>query len=332
MSVVNESRSRKWLLTINNPISYGYTHEKIKECLEEFKSCVYWCMSDETGEQGTYHTHVFMSCSNAVRFSTLKNKFPTARLDLCNGTSQQNRDYVYKEGKHAGTAKEETNHKDTHEEWGEIPVERQGKRNDLEDLYDMIKSGLSNYEILEVSPQYMMNIDKVESCRQTLMEEKYKTVFRELDVTYIYGLTGTGKTRGVMEKYGYENVYRVTDYGHPFDSYKGQDIVIFEEFRSSLRIQDMLNYLDGYPVELPCRYSNKRACFTKVYIITNIALEEQYTEIQHDRPETWNALLRRIHRVKIYNGDTTVEYDRERYFDENKGFRLATRTPFDKRR
>lgn len=70
-------------------------------------------------------------------------------------------------------------------------------------------------------------------------------------VEYVCGVTGAGKTRGVMEKYGYDKVFRVTDYLHPWDSYKGQDVVVFEEFKSSLRIQDMLNYLDGYPLELP---------------------------------------------------------------------------------
>ena len=43
---------------------------------------------------------------------------------------------------------------------------------------------------------------------------------------------------------------KVTDYIHPFDTYKGQDILIFEEFHSNLKIQDMLNYLDGYPLDL----------------------------------------------------------------------------------
>ena len=26
-----------------------------------------------------------------------------------------------------------------------------------------------------------------------------------------------------MGKYGYTNIFRVTDYDHPFDNYKGQD-------------------------------------------------------------------------------------------------------------
>ena len=43
----DESRARKYLLTINNPQSSGYTHDQIKLILGQLKSCVYWCMSDE---------------------------------------------------------------------------------------------------------------------------------------------------------------------------------------------------------------------------------------------------------------------------------------------
>ena len=116
-----------------------------------------------------------------------------------------------------------------------------------------------------------------------------------------------------MDKYGYENVSRVTDYKHPFDNYKGQDIVIFEEFRSSLKIQDMLNYLDGYPLDLPCRYNNKIACFTKVYIISNLPLNDQYRDIQREYEETWKAFLRRIHKVMYFTSDGIREMTVEEY-------------------
>ena len=121
--------------------------------------------------------------------------------------------------------------------------------------------------------------------------------YRDLEVTYIFGKTGCGKTRSVMDKYGYSNCYRVTDYKHPFDTYDGQDVLIFEEFRSGLKHGDMLNYLDGYPLLLPCRYFNRQACFTKVFIITNIPPEDQYLNI--DR-ETREAFFRRIHIVREY--------------------------------
>ena len=313
---MGDLQSRKWLVTINNPKEKGFEHDSIKEILKKYKGCLYWCMSDEIGnEGGTYHTHVFMVCSGAVRFSTMKKRFEGAHFDVCKGTSADNRDYVFKLGKWSNTAKEETRVEGTQEEWGELPVERQGHRNDIDTLYSMIKQGLSNYEIIESDPQYMLNLDKIERARQTVLEERYKNEWRDLNVTYIYGTTGTGKTRSVMEKYGYSNVFRVTDYDHPFDGYKGQDVIVFEEFRSSLRIDDMLKYLDGYPVEIPCRYANKIACFTKVYIISNIALTEQFPNVQKEQAETWNAFLRRIGKVRIHIKDKVHEGTTEEYIN-----------------
>lgn len=84
---------------------------------------------------------------------------------------------------------------------------------------------------------------------------------------------------------------------------KDSQLFVFEEFRSSLKIQDMLNYLDGYPLELPCRYANKTACYTEVYIITNVDLVEQYASVQIEHPETWLAFLRRIQNVMIFSKD-----------------------------
>ncbi len=304
---MKDTRSRKWQITINNPKEKGFDHERIKEQLGTFKSCVYWCLSDEIGENGTYHTHIFMACSDAVRFSTIKKKFERAHFEMAKGTSKENRDYIFKEGKWEKDKKKETNLPETHEEFGDMPVERQGQRNDLIDLYDMIKQGLSNFDIIEENPAYMMHIDKIERARQIVKEEKFKNVYRDLEVTYIWGDTGTGKTRSVMDQYGYENVYRITDYNHPFDSYKGQDVVIFEEFRSSLKIQEMLNYLDRYPLELPCRYLNKIACYTKVYIISNIPLTCQYDYIQQQYPETWEAFCRRIYNIQHFKRDLPVE-------------------------
>lgn len=65
-------------------------------------------------------------------------------------------------------------------------------------------------------------------------------------------------------------------------------------------------YLDGYPLELPCRYANKIACYTKVYIITNIALIDQYVSIQNEHIETWKAFKRRINRVIHYAEDVQI--------------------------
>ena len=297
-----DSMSRKWQITINNPAEKGFTHERIREHLSTMGNVIYWCMADEVGENGTYHTHIYIQGKNGIRFSTVKNRFDGGHFEMAKGTAHQNMEYVSKTGKWESDPKSDTRVDGTFEEWGDMPVERQGKRNDIDDLYAMIKQGLADYEILEQDPSYMLHMDKIERVRQTILQETYKNEWRNLEVTYIYGDTGSGKTKGVMEKYGYSNVFRVTDYLHPFDSYKGQDIVIFEEFRSCFRISDMLNYLDGYPLELPCRYANKYACYTKVYLISNVPLSQQYTQLQIENYESYLAFLRRIHNVHHYTG------------------------------
>ena len=50
-----------FLLTINNPQKYDMGHEKIKQNLVmSFPTLKFFCMADEIGEQGTYHTHVYI--------------------------------------------------------------------------------------------------------------------------------------------------------------------------------------------------------------------------------------------------------------------------------
>lgn len=317
---MSDIQSRKWQLTINNPLKYEYTHDSVKQKLFSLKSLQYFCISDEIA--GQHHTHIYICFSSPVRFSTLKNRFPQAHIEKAYGTSTQNRDYVFKEGdKWAHDKKHGTNLADTHEEWGEMPVERQGARNDYAELYEMIQDGMSNYEILEEKPDFISQIERMDRVRQTIQEEAYKDIFRNLEVTYMYGDTGAGKTRSVMEKYGYANVFRVTNYKHPFDQYKGQDVVIFEEFHDSLPITQMLMYLDGYPVTLPCRYADKVACFTKVYLLSNRDLREQYLTIQESSPETWRALLRRIHTVQVFKQGKVLTYS---LFDYLLEFQLLT--------
>lgn len=302
----DKKMSRKWLLTINNPIEKGYTHENLIDIMGQFKGLTYFCLSDEIGKKTeTYHTHLFMYCPQGVRFQTIQNRLPNCHIDYCKGTAQQNKDYVFKEGKYSGTDKEDTRVDGTQFEWGEMPVERQGRRNDIVDLYDMIANGMSDFQILDTSPDYMLNLNQIRQTRQVIKSEKFKNTFRQLTTTYIWGSTGGGKTRYVMEKYGYENVYRVTNYKHPFDDYRGQDVVLFDEFRSSLPLADMLKYLDGYPVLLPCRFADTQACFTKVYFTTNIPLDKQYVNIQRDEIESYKAFLRRIH--KSINWDKQSE-------------------------
>lgn len=148
---------------------------------------------------------------------------------------------------------------------------------------------------------------------------------REIEVAYIYGAPGTGKTRSIFEAHGAENICRVTNYrmgkGVSFDAYHGQNVLVFEEFNSQISIEEMLNYLDIYPLMLPARYSDRVACFTQVYITSNLPLEQQYPAIQRERPATWEAFLRRIQTVVHYESDNKVtEMTMQQWKENNHDF------------
>lgn len=289
--------SRRFQLTLNNPEKHDWSHDYIKNAIGTFAGLEYWCMCDEVGAEGTPHTHIFVVFRNAVEFKSLQKPFYGAHIEAAHGSNGENYDYIRKQGKWEQDEKKETNKPETFEEYGELPPDRAQGKKETAEIYEMIKDGASDFEILEAYPNAMNKLDKVSRTRQTILYEKYKNVFRELEVTYIWGAAGVGKTRSVMDKYGYENVYKVTDYMHPFDGYVSEDVLLLDEFRSNLPISDMLNFLDGYPLALPSRYANKHACYTKVYIISNIPLTAQYPNIQAEQPTTWDALKRRIHHV-----------------------------------
>ena len=104
-------------------------------------------MCDEIAK--TLHTHLFIQLKNPVYFSSVKKSFPTAHIEEAQGTAEENRAYIRKEGKWEDSEKECTNLKETFEEYGTVPQTGQGRRSDLANLYQMIKDGYTNVEILK---------------------------------------------------------------------------------------------------------------------------------------------------------------------------------------
>lgn len=278
--------ARGWMLTQS---CAKITLEELKAALSEYVYIAQKERGSEGGEQGYEHYQIYIENPSPIRFDTLKNKLPNAHIEPRRGTKQEAYDYVTKSDTKLG------------ENFGNGEIDltvRQGQRVDIEDVMQMVRDGKTNREIEQVYPAVLFKYRKaIEETRQSYLKDKFGSIFRELKVTYIYGKAGKGKTRYVMEKHGYDNVYRVTDWTHPFDNYNGQSIMLFEEFRSSCKVEQMLNYLDGYPIELPARYAQRTACYETVYITTNIPLEAQYVKLQETQPETWRAFLRRIHYV-----------------------------------
>lgn len=304
------SQARKWMLTINNPQECGLDHSGMISLLSLF--CPdYFCLADEIATTGTFHTHIFLYSHSPIRFSTIKNRFPTAHIEKAFGSVKDNREYIRKEGKWADSKKAETTVEGSFYEFGMIPSEGEEKAPKMFRLLQNVKDGLTTTEIIDDSPSFAFKSRDIDILREAYLAEQYRTQNRDITVTYLFGASGTGKTSSIYKKHPASEICRITDYngrnGVRFDSYHGQDVLVFEEFHSQISIEEMLNYLDIYPLFLPARYSDRTACYTKVYITSNLPLNEQYTEVRHHQPETWNAFIRRIHHIFAYMPDGTVE-------------------------
>lgn len=296
----NNTQARRYMLTINNE---ERTDEELIEYIKSLEHFKYSMFQREIGEETkTEHIQAFIVFSVGKRFSTIKKYFPRAHIEPAKGTNVQCRDYCSKSDTRVSGPFE----------LGEFAEQRQ--RTDISGFMEMISAGASNVELRTAYEfLYFKNLHRLPLLREDLYFSKFDKEYRFLEVVYLFGAPGVGKSRSVIEKHGIENVYRITKYNNSaFDSYQGQDVIVFEEFLSSFLLTDMLNYLDIYPLMLPSRYTNRRACYTKVYILSNFSIYAQYPDIQATKPEQFEALLRRIHKIiKLTDKGEEIIYDKD---------------------
>jgi len=306
--MVTDFKARKYHLVLNNYELHDFSREKIIAILDDMH-LDYYCLAEEIADSGTPHMHIFLySAMNTMRFTTIKNRFPIAHISRAYGNLEENRLYIKKGGKWEDTEKAHTSIEGTFYEKGEVPSENAGKAPLMAKVMQMIEDGFRTSEIIREYPKLAFKTRDIDILRETLASEKYAKENRNVEVIYIYGETGTGKTSSVYAKHHPADVCRITSYKGDrilFDAYHGQTVLALEEFHSQIPLPDLLSILDIYPLMLPARYSDRVACYETVYIISNIPLSRQYIEYQRSDEKTWNALLRRIDIIREFHEDKT---------------------------
>lgn len=198
-----DSQARDWAFVVNNP---KLNEQEMFDYLKSLVNVRYFVFVREKGDGsqakpfGTEHHQGYIEFSKPKKFSTMKSCFSVDKIGVNAHISprkysrQSCVDYVKKEGAHADKAHTQIGQV---YEYGIQP--QQGKRNDLAiDLVEMVemkKQGYTDTEIFEAFPhshaRFHNYVDKIS------MEYKmniYKKQRRNVEVVYIYGKTGAGKT------------------------------------------------------------------------------------------------------------------------------------------
>lgn len=284
------TQSRKFLGTLNNPQDWGFDQDKIIRILSELAGCRYIAIAEEIGAQEhTPHLHIFVVYKNPKALSTMINTVPKVHWDPCRGTIEQNRNYVFKQGKWADSEKGTTALPETQREWGEIPSECEefpSRKSDVMDaINEMIEEGLSPSEIMGMHAGYCEYADTI---KRAYILHKAADVppVRDVRVHYVVGASGSGKTyayKRLCDRFGDCDVYLVTDYANDmtaaFDRYQAEKTIVMDEFRGNVRFSTFLNLTDKYRCDIHARYVSTMALYSEVYITSVYPPEKLYENL-----------------------------------------------------
>lgn len=178
-----------------------------------------------------------------------------------------------------------------------VEKDSQGKRSDLLEVSDAIKSGASRKRIAEDFPCQLIKYSKgLDVLRRDI---KPTLRWRNVVVNWFYGDTGVGKTRACMDSVtDVDDIHLVHSDGVWWDGYQGQDVILFDDFYGQIKCSLMLRLLDGHPLQLPVKGGFEKAYFTKVYITSNVHPNDENNKLYKDVPEkVREAFFRRINSI-----------------------------------
>ena len=247
---------------------------------------------EKGGNSELTHIQGMILFKNPVHWYTFCRLFPLADFSPVRSSSTFARQYC---------TKEETRIQGPFE-LGEFVEER--SRTDIREFMSLIDAGGSNTDLMTLFPTlYVQNMKKIDELRAVKKYDIYCREKRNIEVTYIYGAPGLGKSTYLDNLYTYDEMYLVDTYDlSAFTYYSTQDVLVLDEFTGQFAIPTMNKFLDVRPVKLRGLNSLKWACYTKVYIISNLSLNELYKHEQENMPEVYKAFLRRIDNIIHFTG------------------------------
>lgn len=242
----------------------------------------------ERGESGTEHWQGYIEFKSRVRFGIVRGLLPGSHIELRRRTGQQASDYCKKEGKWI--------------EWGRISEvdSTRGQRTDLEEVKALIDTGASSLAVaeehFETWARYYKAFDRYIGMRNP------KQLRTELEVCYLWGSAGVGKSRLAMTK---DPDAWISSYANLqwFDGYEGEETVVLDDYRGECSDSFILRLLDIYPMRVPVKGSTQVWRARKIFITSNSPPEELHANVS----QAWK---RRIH--KTFHLMLSINFDDER--------------------
>jgi len=184
----------------------------------------------------TEHLQGYFEFDGQKRFAYIKKRLPRAHIERRRGTQEQAIAYC----------KKEATRLDGPFEFGE--KKKQGERSEWHAAIDAVKDGATEEEIaLTYTGTYIRYFKGLNRVRSFVGAQRNA----EVDVLWLHGPTGCGKTRYAYDNY--QDIYSKPE-GAWFDGYDGHETALFDDFEAvDISITLLLKLLDRYPMTVPVK-------------------------------------------------------------------------------
>lgn len=252
----------------------------------------YVVFQHERGEEGVNHFQGYVSLRKQMR--SMESFLPNAWWSKAEGSPQSNVRYCTKE--------------DTRVEgpwtFGDVPSP--GKRTDLEEACEMVRSG-GLRQVADEMPVVFAKFGKgLRDLDSIINRPDVTDAFRERRNVLCYGATRTGKSRWAREQARGTDYYVHTNTAW-FDGYLGESVVIMDDYGTGnkLTLDILLKLLDHYDdFRVPVKGAFVRWHPDLVILTSN--RHPYYWYDWNDRPTERNALAARFTAVRVSKGDGSV--------------------------
>jgi len=265
---VSGVKSKSFTFTLNN-----YTDNDLK--FFDNIECSYIIYGKEIGESGTPHLQGFVTFRRDYRYAALKKLHGQCHWEKAIASDAMN--YCMKEGDFT------------------IRDNRKiGHRTDIDKTYEAVENGLSMKQFLETKPNFQA-IKVFEIAKANMQKKRdFKPV-----VTWIYGPTGTEKTRRVVDN---ENDLWISGKNLKWwQGYENQEATLFDDFRGDFcTYHELLRILDRYPYTVEVKGGSRELNSKRMYITSPYHPSEVYKT-----HEEIGQLIRRIDTI-IFTGEPNV--------------------------
>lgn len=254
---------------------------------------------EQAPDTGREHYQGYVEFTSPWRLARVKKLLGSGvHCEVARGNRNQCRDYCMKtETRVSGPF-----------EFGEWVESKQGERTDLAAVYDAIKEGKDESEVLDLYPkEYIKFCRGIREATFVLNKKNAKDVRRtSMECTVYWGASGSGKTRRVHDRCKPNELYSITRDGGSqiwWDGYEGESTLLLDDFYGWISWGFMLRLLDIYPLRLPIKGGHTWARWTRIYITSNLPWHDWYTDTERKDAK---ALERRITRIYQFGEDGEI--------------------------